>query len=1000
MRGMRTRRGVCAAALIAGVLAACGGETSRPATGTGTPATAPPRDASADLEQRYAQAWQLAEMDGRPADATRLFREIADHPDAPDALRARSLLGLARAARAAGDRDAADVALRTIEESYAALPGVRDAAREERARLTGSVAVWSRVDATCFAGQSVDLDSGSLVTGRALDDGGAAELTLRDGAPLFLVAKSADDGFTQSLGVDDPRPWWRVRTDRGADAWVCVTPVGGSARVEALVRRGGANGPVLPVPRATCVGDAGAIDVVFRAIPSARSYRVERRTAPGAPYVRVGETATPRYHDTDVRDGVRYGYRVVAVAASGDESPPATVQGTTAGRGVFAGSCVLGNEAGRRSVDLLTGDYAADGDITLTGTYGGQSSASFVDGAGRPVPAPHGDARRNGMNADWTPGDGVQIAVGATFEVALQGGGAARVRLDMPDDAWHVTLHYEVDPDAPPFARAPEIAFDERADGTELRVTTAAGQTVREIRAHDPFDAHADRTLHVTDGVVFDPLCTPGTSWDYEAVAVDGDGRRSPRGRASCNRLPDEVRRGTFEICYREGWSIDRDAPAAAGEADIVCVNCAGGISSMTFRAPRGIVTLESVVGRDASAPSATRLAPAVLGLVAADDARMTPWKDDAHTNAREPASNVLVLRTLRGGYARLALVERRKSGNWTRSPAVFEYAYNPRVPRFEEADERAQVVRGVVLAPAAVPASLARDAARRGSHVVGPESADGALRGTAGGSMPADDACQEVLLARARYGDVEKSTYHFGLAARDDPGLALRGDTFDVTYLGDALDVNVGTGVLSLVSDVGAFTWQEVAEQQPQSGFGNMPAVASHGHVYALHAPHSRAFAEVLLRVTALDPGVRCAFEWIAWDANGVVHTSQGLVLDEATRAGLARLVASHAEILPGARAQPKSSRSAASTGAQIRETSVSLNANDAPLADVLREICAQAGVPLRFADGAAEELEGRRTSCSVAGADAGTLLDMLAGAHGVTWAVGEDGAVVVSKK
>jgi hypothetical protein len=72
-----------------------------------------------------------------------------------------------------------------------------------------------------------------------------------------------------------------------------------------------------------------------------------------------------------------------------------------------------------------------------------------------------------------------------------------------------------------------------------------------------------------------------------------------------------------------------------------------------------------------------------------------------ASGSARRPASDVFVLRTRNGGWAKLVILARAQEGGWQERPVTVSFVFNPHEPRFEAHDGRAVRENGVLLAPA-----------------------------------------------------------------------------------------------------------------------------------------------------------------------------------------------------------------------------------------------------------------------------------------------------------
>ena len=196
-----------------------------------------------------------------------------------------------------------------------------------------------------------------------------------------------------------------------------------------------------------------------------------------------------------------------------------------------------------------------------------------------------------------------------------------------------------------------------------------------------------------------------------DAIAIDL-ASVDPEDTSALATLPTGVRTGEFRIHFRQSWSIEGDVLANDDRSDVTFRTCAGGISSVTLAAAGGIVGLERVVGRDFDPLSrSTGMKPirrsrpdpassiALLDRIVSFDPKAVSWSTEADGDDRSPASDVFLVRTRHGGWAKLAIVDRDTStGNWQENPVTIRYAFNAHEPVFEESAPETDVTAGIGL--------------------------------------------------------------------------------------------------------------------------------------------------------------------------------------------------------------------------------------------------------------------------------------------------------------
>jgi hypothetical protein len=257
--------------------------------------------------------------------------------------------------------------------------------------------------------------------------------------------------------------------------------------------------------------------------------------------------------------------------------------------------------------------------------------------------------------------------------------------MTMPTDAWDVRLDYEVCPDADSMPSGPVLSAEAvEGGGATVRVAgDSGGFAVESIQARDLRGAAEARTLPVKGGAATDAGAREGTLTRYEAVATDAFGRRSTTGSTVLNRLPREVLRGEFSFHYLQGWSIEQGREAGPEEADLRFQACAGGLTNITLSAEGGILNLGRSGEPDRGGPGAEEIFRAILR---ADPGEVVLGRE-AMADSRRPSSDVFLLRTRNGGWAKVAIVSRGTARSWTEYPATLVYAWNPHEPVFEEGE-------------------------------------------------------------------------------------------------------------------------------------------------------------------------------------------------------------------------------------------------------------------------------------------------------------------------
>lgn len=156
----------------------------------------------------------------------------------------------------------------------------------------------------------------------------------------------------------------------------------------------GPSEPATPTGLAAALQD-GSIEVTWDAVDDATSY-VLQRNEDGGDFTEVGGSLTEAsYTDTDVEEGVEYGYQVAAVNAIGSSAFSATVTATPEGPAV-------------RTIDA---DITADQTLFADTTYTLQGFIKVTDGATLTI-----EAGTTILGDAATPGSSLWILRGASID--------------------------------------------------------------------------------------------------------------------------------------------------------------------------------------------------------------------------------------------------------------------------------------------------------------------------------------------------------------------------------------------------------------------------------------------------------------------------------------------------------------------------------------------------------------------------------------------------------
>src|SRR5215510_15697119 len=133
------------------------------------------------------------------------------------------------------------------------------------------------------------------------------------------------------------------------------------------------------------------------------------------------------------------------------------------------------------------------------------------------------------------------------------------------------------------------------------------------------------------------------------------------------------------------------------------------------------------------------------------------------------------------------------------------------------------------------------------------------------------EDIRTVTLLSRRKYDDYEKATFSFVHGVRDDPGLKITHNDWDLLFGNgdaDAFDVTMVSDDRSRIKDLGKMSWPDLTEVPLLPAYPmptrekTMKAVV--GHVYEIHVKDDDSDLYALCRVEWLEPGDSCVISWV----------------------------------------------------------------------------------------------------------------------------------------
>ncbi len=418
------------------------------------------------------------------------------------------------------------------------------------------------------------------------------------------------------------------------------------------------------------------------------------------------------------------------------------------------------------------------------------------------------------------------------------------------------------------FAAGVLVGLSMRGDGSADRHDTAKrrGPAEREgtAQAVAP-DSQPDRKRDRIDvtaarNSVQDDAPTPG---DTSAGAPDAGAATAPTvsdAPAAASAAPTgawtDARAGQVKFHFEQAVSLETGKVVDADAADLILTGTAGGLSSLTFRAPHGAITLHDLLGRIDRREQSDEDPRLLFHALGGIDPNRIGMPEVAEVDSRSPRSEVLLVRTRNGGFAKVLVAARAEGRDWQKREVTLQYVHNPSAPAFKDLGDGHDERVGLLFPSSTTLRNFA-------IAVTAPAPGHRAGEAVAEGCMPDPQRVQEVLHARSAFKDYEKATYSFEKRLRDDPEKITRND-WDLQFSGDLFRVRMVTDDTSTISDLGLATWDEIAARAVLAERTHSEVPARGSHVYLIRTRDTESAHTTLIRVTAFQPGRFAAIEWL----------------------------------------------------------------------------------------------------------------------------------------
>jgi hypothetical protein len=128
----------------------------------------------------------------------------------------------------------------------------------------------------------------------------------------------------------------------------------------------------------------------------------------------------------------------------------------------------------------------------------------------------------------------------------------------------------------------------------------------------------------------------------------------------------------------------------------------------------------------------------------------------------------------------------------------------------------------------------------------------------------------QVTLYSRRMYDDYMKATFSFKFGIRDDPGLKITHNQWDLMFDNGDGGFSVGfyTGDRSRIVDLGEMTWSGLSKVPivtalPEGARAGSVA-AEQNHMYVVHTRNSTTDLYSVFRVEWLEAGNQCVISWV----------------------------------------------------------------------------------------------------------------------------------------
>ena len=853
------------------------------------------QEKEANPRERFLEAWFSVDDPAARDAAEAVFRALAGRADLGEKLRIRAEIGIARIDELRGTLAAARERLEALIPRTKGVPALRRivVGRLGKPRWFHGIRM---IQTHSFHPRFLDLDTGGLTHNRDRHPRGGPEMELSN----FLVKTELDEAFGDAVPPMSSKPWHRLRTDEGNLCWVQILSKSSQTVIRFITRVGG-YGEILPAPREPfCIGYNSKIEVWWHTDAQYVKYHVSRRAGADGVWEEAKELDQPPFIDREVRAGERYGYRIVGVTKGELSGLPVALQGTVRSRGVVHGRVELKRMT---NFDFLVGDTVSRGwDIRLQNVW--QQAAMIQTYLNYNVfPMNLG----KGVGEPLSPWDAVvtgnmQMKSGDVFLVPLRGGGVARCKLRIKRSGkrnqFVAILEYSAYGDADVFPEPPKIAAEETEEGIKIRASVQlpfrlAQAEVREILSRrGPWVIPLDE-----NGEGIDKEASRNDLREYSVVAVDAHGRRTLAGRTVVIRMPDEPIAGDFRFKYQQGYSIEQRKMVPMGEADIFFqMGSSNSIDRIYFQSNHGIANASGALDWASSNVSEEQIFDRIAAVDAGKLALTTGyiWAD-----RKKKGESVLILRTRHGGWAKLWIAEREKSGgNWTRRHVKVRYVYNPRSPTFDRSSAKLTDKRGIRFSDLEKIEEYSRIKKKWGSdwnRLWGQTSFRNRMLyiEPGGGDVADADEVQEVLLQEIAFKNLAMARYSFSLGRRDPPKNNMLASVWDIRWHGDHFHARLSNNDNSTITDLGRLHWTRLKHARQVVPWDGRIAFVRFGHIYLFRKISGNTVgASTLFRVTGLEPKKRTQIEWVSLQG-GELRTSPALGLDAATRARMQKLLA-----------------------------------------------------------------------------------------------------------